>query len=343
MEQKAATTSLRAGLRKSILTSLIIGLAVVIAISLFSDLRAVGNDLLTFDWALLPLILVGTVINYWLRWLKWDYYLRYLKLDRDIDRSTSGLIFTAGLVMSVTPGKMGEVLKSFLLRQRNGTPISRSAPIVLAERLTDGIAMLLLMGLGLTLYPPARPLFVILVLLTIIGIIIVQRQTLALAIIRMIARLPLGQRLAPRLETIYTTTAQLLHWRILLISTVISVVSWGFECLAFFWVLMGVGSTPSWLLLLQATFIFAASTLFGLVSFLPGGLGASEVSSVGLLLALVGLSASAATTATIVIRFCTLWFGVLLGVIALAWLSRYIGTLREQDDLASLSDASEVL
>jgi uncharacterized protein (TIRG00374 family) len=343
MGQKAATTSLRAGLRKSILTSLIIGLAVVIAISLFSDLRAVGNDLLTFDWALLPLILVGTVINYWLRWLKWDYYLRYLKLDRDIDRSTSGLIFTAGLVMSVTPGKMGEVLKSFLLRQRNGTPISRSAPIVLAERLTDGIAMLLLMGLGLTLYPPARPLFVILVLVTIIGIIIVQRQALALAIIRMIARLPLGQRLAPRLETIYTTTAQLLHWRILLISTMISVISWGFECLAFFWVLMGVGSIPSWLLLLQATFIFAASTLFGLVSFLPGGLGASEVSSVGLLLALVGLSASAATTATIVIRFCTLWFGVLLGVIALAWLSRYTGTLREQDDLASLSDASEVL
>jgi uncharacterized protein (TIRG00374 family) len=343
MGQKAATTSLRAGLRKSILTSLIIGLAVVIAISLFSDLRAVGNDLLTFDWVLLPLILIGTVINYWLRWLKWDYYLRYLKLDRDIDRSTSGLIFTAGLVMSVTPGKMGEVLKSFLLRQRNATPISRSAPIVLAERLTDGIAMLLLMGLGLTLYPPARPLFVILVLVTIIGIIIVQRQTLALAIIRMIARLPLGQRLAPRLETIYTTTAQLLHWRILLISTVISVVSWGFECLAFFWVLMGVGSTPSWLLLLQATFIFAASTLFGLVSFLPGGLGASEVSSVGLLLALVGLSASAATTATIVIRFCTLWFGVLLGVVALAWLNRYPGTLREQEDLASLSDASEVL
>lgn len=343
MGQKAATTSLRAGLRKSILTSLIIGLAVVIAISLFSDLRAVGNDLLTFDWVLLPLILIGTVINYWLRWLKWDYYLRYLKLDRDIDRSTSGLIFTAGLVMSVTPGKMGEVLKSFLLRQRNGTPISRSAPIVLAERLTDGIAMLLLMGLGLTLYPPARPLFVILVLVTIIGIIIVQRQALALAIIRMIARLPLGQRLAPRLETIYTTTAQLLHWRILLISTMISVISWGFECLAFFWVLMGVGSIPSWLLLLQATFIFAASTLFGLVSFLPGGLGASEVSSVGLLLALVGLSASAATTATIVIRFCTLWFGVLLGVIALAWLSRYTGTLREQDDLASLSDASEVL
>lgn len=343
MEQKTPATSLRTSLRKSILTSLAIGLAVVIVISLFSDLRAVGNDLLSFDWMLLPLILVGTIINYWLRWLKWDYYLRYLKLDRNIDRSTSGFIFTAGLVMSVTPGKMGEVLKSFLLRQRNGTAISRSAPIVLAERLTDGIAMLLLMGLGLTLYPPARPLFIVLVLLTIAGIVIVQRQALALSIIRFVARLPFGQRVAPRLETIYTATAQLLHWRILLVSTLISVVSWGFECVAFFFVLMGVGSDPSWLLLLQATFIFAASTLFGLVSFLPGGLGASEVSSVGLLVALVGLSASAATTATIVIRFCTLWFGVLLGVIALAWLSRRSATAGVQDDVTSLSDASEVL
>ncbi|WP_298818631.1 lysylphosphatidylglycerol synthase transmembrane domain-containing protein [Chloroflexus sp.] len=339
MEQPKPTTSLRAGLRKSILTSLAIGLAVVIVISLFSDLRAVGNDLLTFDWRLLPLILIGTVINYWLRWLKWDYYLRYLRLDRNISHATSGLIFTAGLVMSVTPGKMGEVLKSFLLRQRNATPITRSAPIVLAERITDGIAMLLLMGLGLTLYPPARPFFVVLVVLTVAGIVIAQRRDLAFATIRLIARLPLGTRIAPRLETIYTTTAQLLHWRILLVSTLISFISWGFECLAFFFVLMGVGSEPSWLLLLQATFIFAASTLFGLVSFLPGGLGASEVSSVGLLLALVGLSASAATTATIVIRFCTLWFGVLLGVIALAWLGRVAGT---QDDLTAL-DTSEVV
>ncbi|WP_298403024.1 lysylphosphatidylglycerol synthase transmembrane domain-containing protein [uncultured Chloroflexus sp.] len=339
MKQYKPTTSLRAGLRKSILTSLVIGLAVVIVISLFSDLRAVGNDLRTFDWLLLPLILIGTVINYWLRWLKWDYYLRYLRLDRNIDYPTSGLIFTAGLVMSVTPGKMGEVLKSFLLRQRNGVPISRSAPIVLAERLTDGIAMLLLMGLGLTLYPPARPLFVTLVVATIAGIVVVQRQDLAFALLRLIARLPFGRRIAPRLETVYTTTAQLLHWRILLVSTLISVISWGFECLAFFVVLMGVGSEPSWLLLLQATFIFAASTLFGLVSFLPGGLGASEVSSVGLLIALVGVSASAATTATIVIRFCTLWFGVLLGVIALAWLGQRTGT---EDDLAAL-DTSEVV
>jgi uncharacterized protein (TIRG00374 family) len=76
----------------------------------------------------------------------------------------------------------------------------------------------------------------------------------------------------------------------------------------------------------QATFIFAASTLFGLVSFLPGGLGTSEATSAGLLIALVGVSASVAAAATIIIRFCTLWFGVGLGVVALLWFGqRYRG------------------
>lgn len=309
-------------LQGRITISLLIGLVVVITISLLSDLQAVGRDFSTFDWGLLPAILGLTALNYLLRWLKWDYYLRYLKQGQGVSRGDSGLIFTAGMVMSVTPGKIGEVFKSYLLRRVNGTPVTASAPIVLAERLTDGLAMLLLMALGLTLYPPARPAFIALVVLTAVGIVILQRRPLFERIVAIIARMPLGAKIAPRLLTIYESTLRLLDWRILLVSTIISFLSWGFECLAFYYVLVGLGVEGTPLLLLQATFIFAASTLFGLVSFLPGGLGVSEVSSVGLLVALVGVGASAATTATILIRFCTLWFGVLLGVVALAWFGR---------------------
>jgi uncharacterized protein (TIRG00374 family) len=82
-------------------------------------------------------------------------------------------------------------------------------------------------------------------------------------------------------------------------------------------------------LVLQATFVLAASTLFGLVSFLPGGLGVSEASSAGLLALLIPMAAAPATTATIIIRFCTLWFGVALGAIALAWFSRRYGDAAE--------------
>ncbi|MEI6778171.1 MAG: lysylphosphatidylglycerol synthase transmembrane domain-containing protein [Chloroflexales bacterium] len=309
-------------LQGKILASLLLGLAVLVVIGLASDVREVGHDLGAFPWALLPAILGFTLLNYILRGLKWDYYLRRLDLGDGVGHLDSGLIFTAGMVMAVTPGKMGEVFKSYLLKRINGTAASISAPIVLAERLTDGLAMLLLMAFGLTLYPPARILFAVLLIASVAGILVAQSQPLSLAIIGMIERMPFGQRIAPPLRNIYTSTVQLLNWRILLISTVISVISWGCECVAFYYVLTGLGVAGTPLLLLQATFIFAASTLFGLVSFLPGGLGASEVSSVGLLVALVGQSASAATSATIIIRFCTLWFGVLLGAIALAWFGR---------------------
>lgn len=313
-------------LRGKIVTSLLLGLFVVIALGLLGDIRQVGESFNRFRWATLPAILGFTALNYILRWAKWDYYLRRLRLGSGVSRGDSGLIFTAGLVMSVTPGKVGEVFKSYLLRRINNTPVSVSAPIVLAERLTDGLAMLLLMALGLTLYPPARPAFWLLLVLSLLGVVIAQSRPLCERILDGIARLPVGSKLAPKLRTIYESTTRLLDWRILLVSTVLSFVSWGFECLAFYYVLTGLGVTGTPLLLQQATFIFAASTLFGLVSFLPGGLGASEASSAVLLSVLVGMAAGPASAATLIIRFCTLWFGVALGVIALAWFSqRYRG------------------
>lgn len=328
-------------LQGKILASLLIGLVVVILMGLVGDMRAVGRELSSFRWYLLPAILGLTLLNYLLRWIKWEYYLRRLGCGQQVSLLDSGLIFTSGMVMAVTPGKLGEVFKSYLLRRVNHTPVTRSAPIVLAERLTDGIAMILLMGLGLTLYPPARVVFAALVIATVAGIVIVQYRPLALRLIDLTGRLPMGDRIAPRLLTIYTSTRELLEWRVLLAATILSVLSWGFECLAFYYVLVGLGVPGTPLLLLQATFIFAASTLFGLVSFLPGGLGVSEASSVGLLVTLVGVSVSVATTATLLIRFGTLWFGVLLGVIALLWFGRrYITTGPDAD--APLSEVGSV-
>jgi uncharacterized protein (TIRG00374 family) len=312
-------------LQKNLIIALVIGLAIMIVLSLVSDVRDVGASFSNFQWIMLPAILGLTVLNYVLRWLKWDYYLRRLRLGDKVNYGDSGLLFTSGMVMAVTPGKIGEVFKSYLLRRINGTPVSVSAPIVLAERLTDGLGMLLLMGLGLTLYPPARPGFVALVILSVGGIVVLQYRPLFETMLGWMERVPAGERISAKVRAIYDSTQQLLEWRVLLISTLLSFVSWGFECVAFYYVLRGFHIEGSSLLMLQSTFIFAASTLLGLVSFLPGGLGTSELSSAGLLLVMVQdehMTAAVATAATIVIRFCTLWFGVSLGVIALVWFSR---------------------
>lgn len=314
-----------AQLRGKIIISALLGLLVVIILGLVSDIQEVGQSFGAFDWRVLPAILGFTLLNYLLRWLKWDYYLRRMGMGHGVSRSDSGLLFTSGMVMAVTPGKVGEVLKSYLLRRLNGTPISVSAPIVLAERVTDGLAMLLLMGFGLTLYEPARPAFFALLAISVVGLVTLQFRPLMERILALFGRLPFGGRIAPRLLTMYDSSQRLLSWRLLLASTLISILSWFGECVAFYYVLRGLGQPASYLLLLQATFVFAASTLFGLVSFLPGGLGVSEASSTGLLVLLIPLATGPATTATIIIRFCTLWFGVTLGAVALAIFSRRYG------------------
>ncbi len=298
--------------------SAVLGAVVLAGLSVFTDLRGVRQSFASFHWVALGAIMGWTVFNYVLRWAKWEYYLRKLGFGAGVSRLDSGLMFTSGMVMAVTPGKVGEVFKSYLLKRVNGTPIASSAPIVMAERLTDGLGMLLLMAAGLNLYPAARPLFWLLVMLGFAALAAVQYKPLAEWLLVRAANIRLTQRIAPQLRAFYASSFALLSWRLLLISTILSVISWFGECIALYYVLTGLGIPGDAQLLLIATFVFAASTLFGLVSFLPGGLGASEASSAGLLLLLVtGLSRGGAAAATVLIRFCTLWLGVSLGLVAL--------------------------
>ncbi|MCX5930869.1 MAG: flippase-like domain-containing protein, partial [Cyanobacteria bacterium] len=58
--------------------------------------------------------------------------------------------------------------------------------------------------------------------------------------------------------------------------------------------------------------------LLGALSLLPGGLGSTEAGTVGLL-SLQGISLSAATSATLLIRLMTLWFATALGALCLSW------------------------
>jgi glycosyltransferase 2 family protein len=328
-------------IQRKVALSAVLGALVLAALSLFTDVRSVGTSLAGFNWSALWAIIGWTVFNYVLRWLKWDYYLRKLGMGDGVSYADSGLLFTAGMVMAVTPGKVGEVFKSYLLKRVNGTPISASAPIVLAERLTDGLGMLLLMAVGLNLYPPARPLFWLLLAVGVIGIGALQYRPFALWLLDRSETLPVFKRVAPHARAFYESSFALLSWRLLLVSTILSIVSWGGECVAFYYVLTGFGIAPGVDLLLVATFVFAASTLFGLVSFLPGGLGVSEASSAALLLALVsGMTASIAAAATIMIRFCTLWFGVSLGILALLIFERrYRNTADEPPELRVASES----
>jgi uncharacterized protein (TIRG00374 family) len=105
----------------------------------------------------------------------------------------------------------------------------------------------------------------------------------------------------------------------------LSIVSWGFEVLAFYVVLLGLGVEGSADTLLKASFIMPAATLASALLLTPGGLGVAEGGITGLSQVLLDMTKSSAAVGTLVIRFGTLWFGVIVGLVALALVSRRLG------------------
>jgi glycosyltransferase 2 family protein len=230
----------------------------------------------------------------------------------------------------VTPGKVGEVLKSYLLREAHGVPMARTAPIVVAERLTDLVALasLALIGVG-ALAGGERIAWVALALVG-VAVAVVASERLAHAVINLVGAMPGVGKLAPKLREFYGATKELLAPAPLILATLLSIVAWLCECVAFWLVLRGFAGADASLKL--CTFIYATMTIAGALSFLPGGLGVQEIGMVKLLIAQAhGVSEPMAAAATFVTRLCTLWFAVIIGVVALVIMQR-----RTRIDLAKL-------
>ncbi len=310
------TSSWTPGLRNKLIAGFVFGLVVVIALLLASDARALGRQLEGFNWVVLPAALALTLFNYALRFLKWHYYLHVIGV-RGIGVVESAALFVGGFTLAVSPGKAAEVLKSVVLKEMTGTPVSRSAPVVLAERLSDGLAMLLLASAGVLVYPRYWPAFAAVLGVLLLGIVVVQIRPLARHLLQAAGRLPLLRRFAVELEAFYESSYDLLTLKNLALAIGLGVVSWAGEGVAFYLILQELGLPAGGELLFQAVFILAFATIVGAVSGLPGGLGAAEASVGAMLVALVGLDRPTAGAATLLIRFCTLWFGVTLGLIAL--------------------------
>ena len=247
-------------LRNRLLLSLLLGVIVFAGLTFYADYRDVGEALSDFRWELLPLILLLTSMNYVFRFVKWEYYLRIIGV-KGLARRDSLLIFLSGLGMVITPGKVGEWLKCYLLREVHGTPIARSAPILLAERLTDSIALLLMASVGLFVFGDLWWVFVVVAGGAITLIAVARHRPTAHALLRFGGRLPLLRRFVPQLEELYESTYVVLSPRAVLEMSALSTLSWFFEVLAFYFTLVGVGQAGDIDLLLRSAFILPISTL----------------------------------------------------------------------------------
>lgn len=294
-----------------------LGVLVMLVLALWSDLSSLEKILSGFRWEFFPLALICTLFNYVLRFGKWHYYVRLVGA-RDIPPAASARLFVAGFPLAVTPGKVGEALKALWLSEWSTVSFSRGLPVVLAERFSDGLAVLALSTLGVFAIPALWPAFLAALILSLAIVVLAQIRPLALAILSLLERMPFIGRQIHALREFYEAGRLLLGPRPLLLAVGLGTVSWLGEGVGFYLILLGLGVPPSASVLTDAIFVLAVSTLVGSASTLPGGLGAAEASITALLLLTITSDHALAAAATLLIRLATLWFGVTLGLIAWA-------------------------
>ncbi len=308
-------------LRQNIVLSLAFAALVYLVLALYADAPKLADAFLGWDWRWLPLALFAVLVNYGVRFVRWQYYLRVIGIT-NVPARPSLLIFLAGFSLTMVPGKVGELLKSALLKSRYGIPISYSASIVAAERLTDVLGMTFLAAFGVSVFPLGVPALALTLLALLVAIALMQSRALAARGIGLLARLPVVGRFAPLAQNLYESAYLMLRVRPLLLAFGLSTMAWFSECVALCLILVGFGLPASFDLLLRATFIYASASLFGAATLMPGGLGTTEGGITSLVQLLVGASATVAAAATLLVRVCTLWFAVALGGLALFILER---------------------
>jgi uncharacterized protein (TIRG00374 family) len=304
-------------LQKKLAVGFGLGFAVFVALILYADIQEVTHLLQDFKWQLLPAVVGLTLVNYLLRGLRFQYYLRRLGVT-NISFWVSLRVFIGGFALTLTPGKAGELIRVVWLKKLVGADPVRVAPSTIVDRIVDGLAMAILALFGVMVFPQYR--WVVFIILGVIvgGVILSQIRPLALWLLNQGERLPLLSRFAQPIRTLYENTYELLRPKPLLVGVGIGLVSWSAEGLAFYLVLRGLNIPDSFNLVLLANFTLALSSILGGVSSLPGGLGAAEATMTGMLQVMMGLAENVAATATILIRFFTLWFGVALGLLTVA-------------------------
>ena len=313
-------------LRRNLAIALALGVAVYVILAVLSDFDKLRDALASFDYALIPAILGLVLLSYVGRFFRWLYYLKVLKVC--VPLGTNAAIFASGLSMAISPGKLGEVLKSVFVRQSSGAPIARTAPAVVAERATDGTGMVAWGFLGafsLGLSPLTMFGFLA---VAVFGIAVLRSERLSLLAERVLLKLPILDRFAPHLKVFHGASNRLLGTGPLVVGTLISFCAWGLECLGVYLCAVGMGVDQPFLLVV---FVFAVSSLVGVLSMLPGGIGVVEAGLAVQFVALAGLSSGTAGALTFVIRLATLWFATLIGVVGLLVVRAMLGDAEPPD------------
>lgn len=284
---------------------ILFAVAVYLLMGVYANFSDLLNALEEFNWIFLPVMLVLVSAGYFIRFIKWNFFLKNVDVHLPIKENL--FVFFSGLSMIITPGKAGEIWKGWLIKEINGENLSKTIPVVIVDRITDVMGLIILSLVGIFYYKSGANLLIILIIIFGVFIAAIKSKKVSNRLISILEGR--AGKYSLDIKDMHQSFQKSLSWKYLIGNSALSVLAWFMECLAIFLVIYGFGESIG---IVISTFIFSFASLAGAVSLIPGGLGVAEATLSGFMV-LFGLSSSIAVGAAMIMRLGTLWYGAILG------------------------------
>jgi len=277
-----------------------------LVMAIYADFSDLLNAFKSFDWIYLVSLIILTTAGYFIRFVKWNYFLKQAHVDINIKDNL--FVFFSGLAMIITPAKLGEIWKCWLIKDINGEDLGKTVPVVIVDRFTDLIALVLLSLLGILYYEEGLFIIIIFVIVFFAFIVLVKSERISSFLLALLEKR--AGKYSRNIKTMHQTFQKTMTVKNLISMSFLGVLAWFMECLGLYLVVVGLDGHIS---LTISVFIFSFASLAGAASMIPGGLGVAEATLSGLL-KVFGLTSTMAIAAALIVRFATLWYGAILGL-----------------------------
>ena len=277
-----------------------------------TDIPKIQQQIYDFKINYLPPILILIVFGWFLALFRWHILVKNLGID--VPLRSNFTIFFSSMALAMIPGRVGDLVKSQMLKNRHGISRTKTAPLVFLERYYDLIGAVIASSLGILFFQPAVYVMTAISIFLIICFIIASSKTFFEKCIKKFNKVKFLSKFTEPLLDSYDVIHKSTRGKVSIIAILLSTSRMLVYSTAVYFILLAYDITN--ISILEVIPIYLSSIVLGAISLLPGGLGIAEGSLAGFLNLFID-DISIILSISIIIRIFTLWIGIIIGFVFL--------------------------
>ena len=277
-----------------------------------SDINTIADKISSFKIEFLPIIIILVTCSWFVLFTRWHLLLMNSKIF--IPKKNSFIIYLSGIALTIIPGKVGELVKSQLLKTKFGIPRSKTVPIVILEQFYTLIGLIVISFFGIWYFELGTYVIGFFTTVLVFSFILISSKRIFSKLMVILEKRKITSKFVEPLSLSYDTVRKSIRGPIVFYAIALTSIFWLLEAVTVYFVLLSFGVDGIEFLMVIPT--YATSIMLGFLSFLPMGLGVVE-GSLASFFSLQGIEVSLSLTLVIIIRVFTRWYGVAVGFVAL--------------------------